>query len=171
MSLCDVKEFKYEDVSQHCSTIEDMEDQIKYLNCVLYEWNNNRPTLDPNGGMVPNFEERIKNDIEIREKLIGGEGTGRTKTTNSSKIVWLKNKQDLVFLYDKLIELEFIVEVYGKDKFLAEHFTFADEEIIPEKIKSLRKNLKNNYSNPSKAIDLIITKLEELNKDSGLKEE
>lgn len=79
MSLCDVKEFKYEDVIQHCNAIEDMEDQIKYLHCVLHEWKNNRPELDPNGGMVPNFEERIKNDIEIREKLILGEGTGRTE--------------------------------------------------------------------------------------------
>lgn len=174
MKEYDVKDFKYEEVIKHCDDFEDTGEQIRYLNYVLYRWMNYRPELDPNGGMFPNFEERIKNDIAIREKFLGSDisskktkRTNRTKTNN--KIVWLKNKQDLVFLYDKLIELEFIVEEYGKDKLLAEHFTFVDEEIVPAKIKSMRKNLKNNYANPSKAIELIINALEEMNKEGGMK--
>lgn len=141
MKEYDVKGFKYVEVIKHCDEFDDTEEQVKYLNYVLYKWMNDRPELDPNGGMVPNFEERIKRDIEYREKFLDSDGTEKT---SNDKIIWAKNRQDFAALFDLLIQLGFISYRRKKWEMLCEHFTWNDGEMTPKQLKDALSNINHN---------------------------
>jgi hypothetical protein len=62
----DLRGFKFEDVMDECSKYSSLEEQIDYLIYVEKKWISERPLLDPNGPGRPNFEERIRAEIELR---------------------------------------------------------------------------------------------------------
>jgi hypothetical protein len=44
----------------------EIEESIDYLKYVLHKWEMNPPRLDPNGTLIPPFEERVQKEIEYR---------------------------------------------------------------------------------------------------------
>lgn len=80
--------------------------------------------------------------------------------TNISKITWLKNKQDLVSLFDDLQKFGFIAFKKNKDELLRNHFTWHSGEINKGSLKHMRNNLNNKYTyKDSDEIALIKNKL------------
>jgi len=81
------------------------------------------------------------------------------------KIIWKKDKKDLVSLINILIENEFIVEHKTINKLISKHFAFLRidnksqkiEQITPLEIADLKSKLKNSYFplTPSKEIVVI----------------
>lgn len=80
MEKYDLKGFKYKDIIEESKKF-NLADKREYFNLVLKEWKVNRPRLDPNGELVPSFEERIEVEIKDLDFL---ESTGK-KDWNGSK--------------------------------------------------------------------------------------
>jgi hypothetical protein len=89
----DLRGFKFEDVMDECSKYSSLEEQIDYLIYVEKKWISERPLLDPNGPGRPNFEERIRAEIELRENKYKLK-EDRTKLPDG--IVKIKGKTGLI---------------------------------------------------------------------------
>ncbi|MEW6195605.1 MAG: hypothetical protein AB1521_10670 [Bacteroidota bacterium] len=121
------------------------------------------------------FEKRIKSEIRFYRKQLKlleekpnkeQEIVSIEKSSKQiEKIVWLKNKQDLIFLFDQLIQFGFVPDRKDKDKFLFTHFTCEDQSRKSRALargtnhksnKSIRQQLKNNLLNPSQEMEKIV---------------
>lgn len=135
----DVRGFLYSNVIQECVKYKSIEEQLEYLNYVLREFQLNKPRLDPNGEVKPNFKEKIEIEIEYREKMTNV----KRVTIHGEKIVWAKKREDFVALMEVLMNLNYILPKREKNKMLSDHFTWSDEEMIPEQLRQTRNGIKN----------------------------
>jgi hypothetical protein len=122
----------------------------------------------------PYFKEQLKqviNKLDTFAKLIDDEikfydNLNRTVTNNKVKqeilnieperILWRGTKQDLVTLYDTLIEFGFIFQTKNKDQLLGKHFSLIDNKNkISEvgELKHTRKQLKESYAKPTEKME------------------
>lgn len=140
----DVYDFRFDEVKKHCDTLSTPEEKILYLEYVKKEKNNNRDGLDLelyfNG---PSFIEKIENEIDYIKTEMKLKNKDTKQGERIDKIVWLKNRQDFVALFDVLMNYGFISYKKDKDVTLSKHFSWMDEEMTPEKLKHLRNNVKN----------------------------
>lgn len=134
--------FDYNKVIDFQKGLKTNKEQIIYFNYVLKEKLNNKSSLDfdlySDG---PSFEEKIKNEIKFLKTKLGIEEPSGFK----DKIVWMKNKHDFAFFFDKLYKDGFISFRKEKLKMLAEHFKWQDEEMTSMQLKSLFSNVNRKY--------------------------
>lgn len=159
----DVFNFKFDDVKKHCDTLSTPEEKILYLEYVKKEKNNNRDGLDLelyfNG---PSFIEKIENEIDYIKTEMKLKNKDTKQGERIDKIVWLKNRQDFVALFDVLMTAGFISYKKDKDVTLSKHFSWMDEEMTPKKLKHLRNNVKNKAEvyQLSDEMKIIVEKLQ-----------
>lgn len=169
--------FDFDKVISYCESIKTTQKRIMYLEYVLKEKKNSSNDLDIDlySNKEP-FEKRIKSEIRFYRKLRKAEleeepnkeqeiVSIEKNRTQIEKIVWLKNKQDLIFLFDQLIQFGFVPDRKDKDKFLFTHFTCEDQSRQSRALargtnhksnKSIRQQLKNNLLNPSQEMEKIV---------------
>ncbi|OQY74449.1 MAG: hypothetical protein B6D44_04305 [Ignavibacteriales bacterium UTCHB2] len=77
------------------------------------------------------------------------------------RIIWNGTKQDLVALFDTLIQLGLIIPTKNKDQLLGKHFSLFDANKISEigELKHTRKLLREGFAKPTEKMDTIIKKL------------
>ncbi len=63
MGKYDLRGFRYKEIIEESKKF-NLTEKREYFNLVLKEWKTNRPRLDPNGELVPSFEERIKEELK-----------------------------------------------------------------------------------------------------------
>ncbi len=151
----DVCGFDYEKVIEKLKELETIKEQIIYLNYVLKEKKNNTGSLDLDlySDGTP-FEKKIQHEINfLKAKLKIEEPSGF-----KDKIVWMKNKHDFAFFFDKLYKEGFLSFRKEKLKMLSEHFKWQDEEMTPGQLKSLFSNVNRKYGTqePSDEMATII---------------
>lgn len=66
-----------------------------------------------------------------------------TDSSSIEKIIWLKNKQDFIALFDKLMALGYIAYKKNRNEMLTKHFTWQDGEMTAEQLKHLKSNINN----------------------------
>ena len=140
----EVYNFRFDEVMKHADNLTTPEEKILYLEYVKKDKTNNHDGMDLDFySHGPNFEQKVENEISFIKKEMELKTKGMKTTENSGKIVWLKNRQDFVALFDVLMNNGFIS--YKKDKFvsLSKHFSWNDEEMKPEQLKHLKNNIKN----------------------------
>lgn len=168
--------FDFDKVISYCESIKTTQKRIMYLEYVLKEKKNSSNDLDIDlySNKEP-FEKRIKSEIRFYRKqlkLLEEEPNKEQEIVSIEKsskqiekIVWLKNKQDLIFLFDQLIQFGFVPDRKDKDKFLFTHFTCEDQSRQSRALargtnhksnKSIRQQLKNNLLNPSQEMEKIV---------------
>lgn len=135
----DVRGFLYSNVMEECVKHKTIEEQLEYLSYILKEYQLNKPRLDPNGEVKPNFKDKIEIEIEYREKMLNG----KQVTIHGEKIVWAKKREDFIALMEVLMNLNYILPKREKNKMLSDHFTWIDEEMTAEHIRQTRSNVKN----------------------------
>lgn len=140
----DVYDFRFDDVKKHCDTLSTPEEKILYLEYVKKEKSNNSDGLDLELYFQgPSFVEKIENEIDYIKTEMKLKNKGTKQFESIDKIVWLKNRQDFVALFDVLMTAGFISYKKDKDVTLSKHFSWMDEEMTSEKLKHLRNNVKN----------------------------
>lgn len=160
----DVYDFRFDDVKKHCDTLTTPEEKILYLEYVKKEKNNSRDGLDLelyfNG---PSFIEKIENEIDYIKTEMKLKIKDTKQVERIDKIVWLKNRQDFVALFDVLMNSGFISYKKDKDLTLSKHFSWMDEEMIPGQLKHLRNNVKNKAEvyQLSDEMKIIVEKLQD----------
>ncbi len=140
----DVYDFRFDDVKKHCDTLSTPEEKILYLQFVKKEKSNNTGGLDLELYLDgPSFIEKIENEIEYIKMQMKFKKKDAKQIGSIDKIVWLKNRQDFVALFDVLMNTGFIS--YKKDKYvtLSKHFSWIDGEMTPDQLKHLKNNITN----------------------------
>jgi len=155
----EVYNFSYDNVKKHCDSLNTPEEKIVYLEYAKKEKTNNSVGLDLELYMQgPTFVQKIENEIAFIRKEMELKMKGLPQPEINEKIVWLKNRQDFVALFDALMSAGFIS--YKKDKYvtLCKHFSWIDDEMKPEQLKHLRNNIKNKdfYYQESDEMKLIL---------------
>ncbi len=160
----DVYNFRFDDIKKHCDALTTPEEKILYLEYVKKEKNNSRDGLDLelyfNG---PSFIEKIENEIDYIKTEMKLKIKDTKQVERIDKIVWLKNRQDFVALFDVLMNSGFISYKKDKDLTLSKHFSWMDEEMIPGQLKHLRNNVKNKAEvyQLSDEMKIIVEKLQD----------
>jgi len=132
--------------------------QLEYLEYAKKEKLMNAKYCDQYSGKT-SFETQVDIEIDFLKRKLSDRELQPQVEINQNKIVWLKNKQDLIFLFDELLRMGFIPYNKAKDKLIANHFTWYEEDMDPEKNKSIRKQLKNFESHPSDEISIVVSKM------------
>ena len=160
----EVFNFKFDDVKKHCDTLSTPEDKILYLEYVKKEKSNKTDGLDLelyfNG---PSFIEKMENEIAYIKTEMKLKNKESKQVERIDKIVWLKNRQDFVALFDLLMNAGFIS--YKKDKYvtLSKHFSWVDDEMTPDQLKHLKNNIKNKAEvyQLSDEMKIVVEKLQD----------
>ena len=97
MENYNLRGFVYEDILDECKKYDTVE-QIRYLEYVLLKWETEEPEVNPNGEMIPSFEEKLMRRISYLKNRINEE--------DENKIQWEGSKSDFA---------EFVVNEYYKD--------------------------------------------------------
>ena len=159
----EVYNFRFNEVKEHVDNLNTPEEKILYLEYVKKEKMNQSEGLDLEFYVPgPTFVEKVENEIAFIKK----ESELKTKSIkpieSTDKIVWLKNRQDFVALFDVLMNVGFVS--YKKDKFvsLSKHFSWIDEEMTSEQLKHLKNNIKNKTEvyQVSAEMKIIVDKLQ-----------
>jgi hypothetical protein len=140
----DVYNFRFDDVKKFCDTLTTPEKKILYLEYVKKEKMNHSEGLALEFYYQgPSFVEKIENEIDYIKTELKLKNKKTKQVETIDKIVWLKNRQDFVALFDVLMNAGFIS--YKKDKYvtLSKHFGWMDEEMTAEQLKHLKNNVKN----------------------------
>lgn len=157
----DIKHFNFEreKVLAFSRTYKTEKESIDYLQKILRLRKTNKTIIDHSLD-DPEFDFEVEVKAEIKRlRKNAAKPNIKLEANNAEKFVWLKNKQDLIFLYDNLISMGFIADRKNKDKFLAAHFTYPHEKVNPTNNKAIRRQLKNHYLNPSQEIQRITEEL------------
>lgn len=161
--LYDVYNFDFDDVKTHCESLLNPEGKILYLEYVKKEKNNSNDELDLDFySHGPSFIKKIENEIHYIKTEMKLKNNDTKQVERIDKIVWLKNRQDFVALFDVLMNSGFIPYKKDKDVTLSKHFSWIDEEIIPGQLKHLRNNVKNKAEvyQLSDEMKIIVEKLQ-----------
>jgi len=113
---------------------------------------------------IKDFSALIVAEIIKLKKII--EMDTKVKVVSIEKIIWKKEKKDLAFLIDELINIGFIAGNKTINKLISKHFIYENpenqiiSEINPNEIADLKSKIKNkNYPlSPSDEIKEIILK-------------
>lgn len=101
--------------------------------------------------------------IERLNEATNNQGAAKITNILPEKMLWRGSQQDLVALYDELINLGLILPVRNKDQLLKKHFQILDENTEEPKelgeLKHSRKQLKEGYAKPTKKMEKILKKL------------
>jgi hypothetical protein len=104
---------------------------------------------------ISQFSPKISNEIALNKV------TNPINQSQTSKITWLRNKSDLVALFEALWNLQIISYTKNKDELISQHFNWLDGEIESRKLKHLRKNIKSIDTNIGDEVKNIIDKLKD----------
>lgn len=162
----DVFNFKFENVKKYCDGLTTPEEKILYLQYVKKEKSNNTGGFDLELYLDgPSFIEKIENEIEYIKTEMKFKKKDAKQIGSIDKIVWLKNRQDFVALFDVLMNTGFIS--YKKDKYvtLSKHFSWIDGEMTPDQLKHLKNNITNKAEvyQLSDEMKIVVEKLQSKN--------
>lgn len=139
---CPTFNFNYEKVKEHCKSLKDVKEKLRYLNYVMKEKKNSDGIDIELHFPGPTFIEKIKNEIKYYEKEL--KLTDPYKAEGYDKIVWQKNRQDFAPLFNLLMQLGFISFRRNKWEMLCNHFTWNDGEMTPQQLKDALSNINHN---------------------------
>lgn len=168
----DLRDFKFEDVMDECEKYESIEEQVDYLFFVEKKWISENPLLDPNGPGKPNFTERIRAEIELRENRSGRKSTetegsriDADELINKIKLPDGKGSADLVRIFETMKKVE-IIDKNTKVTEIAELFE-VDRETFASNYYATRSGIKSYKHNSisDKLYKFIIEIIREAYKD------
>lgn len=110
-------------------------------------------------------------DLEIQKTQLESESISHKNISpsnidlskfESEKILWKGTKQDLVALYDKLIDIGLVIPTKAKDQLLNNHFVLITDKGDVEKLGELKhaRKLLKDYAKPSAKMQIIIDSIE-----------
>jgi len=159
--------FSLLDVFEHCKLMKNTKQEIEYLQYVydkyLAQYHSYESALQ-RGGM--SFIKELKSEIDFRVRKIKVSGAMIDQNTTKKKIRWMGNETQLVFLFDKLMQINLISShhIYECHQLLAEHFVNKENsEFKPKQLAQSKSNyLLNKEKRPknSKNIEKIIAEVE-----------
>lgn len=150
-------DFDFEIVINHCAEIQNLAEQIEYLEFILKEFNHYMDVIDTDTEIdlqQSNFDfklaKKLEREIEFRERQLS-----RQRQTNSvkqaepvkeqAKVQWLGTEAQLVYLIELLIKDRFLPENINKWSLLER--LFENKKGQPFKSKQLAQASQNLLNN------------------------